>query len=86
MNEIDKKLKIIEISNKLKKDIITYGVACKELNNIINPKVENCWHCGKFENKQDIQETNCKYPNGLPLDTLDIKYCNTCGTIIDVEW
>jgi hypothetical protein len=47
---------------------------------------KNCWHCKKFENQEDIQKTKCKYPNGLPIDTLEITYCATCGTVINVEW
>lgn len=33
-----------------------------------------------------IENTRCKYPNGLPLETIEITYCSSCDRIHDVSW
>lgn len=83
---LSKKLKIIDIVQKLKKNTISEQEGFKELNSILNPKVEHCYLCKKNGDDENIQNTSVKYPGGLPLNTLDIEYCDNCGTILNVDW
>lgn len=70
----------------MKKNNISDEEGFAEINNILSPKNNYSCRCEKRGNKQDIRNTRCKYPDGLAIDTLDITYCETCGTVINVEW
>lgn len=83
---INKKIKIIEIAQKLKNNSITEQEGFKEINDVLNPKIEHCYLCEQFGREEKIEKTSIEYPDGLPLDTLDITYCNTCGHILETDW
>ena len=67
-----------------------YGMFIKELQDAIEEqelgfstnliKMKSC-----CENKS-IVHTRVKYPNGLPITTLEVYYCENCDTVDDVTW
>ena len=79
MQNIKNKIKLLEIAQQLKKDNISYDEA-KEQILTLDKKDFIC--CDNII----IENTRCKYPNGLPLDTIEINYCSSCDKIHDVSW
>jgi len=79
MENVKNKMKLLEILQQLKKDNISYKQA-KEQILILDKKEFVC--CDNIT----IENTRCKYPNGLPLQTIEIKYCSNCDKIHDVSW
>jgi hypothetical protein len=79
MENVKNKIKLLEIAQQLKKDNISYNKAKEEILNL-DKKEFICCHNITIEN------TRCKYPNGLPLDTIEITYCSSCNKIHDVSW
>lgn len=81
-NDSAKKIKIIELAQKLKKNVISLDECSNELNILLNSddKTGNC--C----DEKSITHTSCKYPNGMPLTTLEIDYCEMCFEVHNVTW
>jgi hypothetical protein len=79
MKNLKNKLKLIEIVQNLKKDLIDYDEAIRQISDIDKKEFICC-------DNIVIEETKCKYPNGLPLDTIEITYCSNCDRIHDVSW
>lgn len=80
MNEqVKNKIKLLEIAQQLKKDNISYDKAKKEILNLDKKELICC-------DNIVIEETICKYPNGLPLESIYITYCSSCCSIHNVTW
>ena len=79
MENVKNKIKLLEIAQQLKKDNISYMEAKEKILNLDKKDFICC-------DNLIIENTRCKYPNGLPLDTIDITYCSSCNKIHDVTW
>lgn len=79
METTKNKIKLLEIAQQLKKDNISYDEA-KEKILTLDKKDSMC--CDNIV----IEETRCKYPNGLPIESIDITYCSSCGIVHNVTW
>jgi hypothetical protein len=78
-NEVSKKIRFQEIAQQLKKDIITYNDAVNEILHIEKNDLICC-------DDVNLETTKCKYPNGLPIDTIEITYCSSCNSIEEISW
>ena len=79
MEDIKNKIKLLEIAENFKKKSISYKEAKEQILNLDKKEFICC-------DNIVIEETKCKYPNGLPLDTIKITYCSSCDRIHDVSW
>jgi hypothetical protein len=79
MENVKNKIKLLEIAQQLKKDNISYNKAKEEILNLDNKEFICC-------DNIEIEEQKCKYPAGLPLETIYISYCINCNKIHDVLW
>ncbi len=79
MEDVKNKIKLLEIAQQLKKDSISYQEAKEKILNLDKKEFICCSNI-------TIENTRCKYPNGLPLDTIEITYCSNCDRIHDIYW
>lgn len=79
MEDVKNKIKLLEIAQQLKKDNISYKKAKEQILNLDKKEFTCC-------DNITIESTKCKYPNGLPLETIEITYCSKCNKIHDVSW
>ena len=79
MQNIKNKIKLLEIAQQLKKDNISYDEAKEQILTLDKKEFVCC-------DNITIENTRCKYPNGLPLETIEITYCSNCDKIHDVSW
>lgn len=79
MKNTKNKLKLIEICQRLKKNVISYEEAKDEINDID----KNNYVCCDNISLTDVKD---KYPAGLPIESIEITYCENCGSIHDVVW
>jgi hypothetical protein len=79
MENVKNKMKLLEISQQLKKDNISYNEAKEQILKLDKKEFICC-------DNINIENTRCKYPNGLPLETIEITYCSSCDKIHDVSW
>ena len=79
MQNVKNKIKLLEIAQQLKKDNISYNEAKEQILKLDEKKIICC-------DNITIENTRCKYPNGLPLETIEITYCSSCDKIHDVSW
>ena len=78
MKNIKNKIKLLEIAQQLKKDNISYQEAKEQILALDKKELVCC-------DNIIIESTRCKYPNGLPLETIEIKYCSNCNKIHDLS-
>ena len=79
MENVKNKIKLLQIAKLLKKDNISYNQAKEEILNLDKKEFICC-------DNIIIEHTKCKYPNGLPLNTIEITYCSSCDNIHDLSW
>ncbi len=79
MENVKNKILFLETAQKLKQNKISIEEAKKQ---ILNFDKKDLICCEKIE----IEEQKCKYPAGLPLDTIYISYCKNCNKIHDILW
>jgi hypothetical protein len=76
---INPKEQLLQIAQKLKNNVFSYEEAKKQILAIDHKEYVCC-------DNIVLTETRCEYPNGLPLTTLNITYCETCDEVHDVNW
>lgn len=73
------KIRLLQIAQELKKDNISYNEAKEQILKLDEKQFICC-------DSMEIENTKLKYPNGLPLETIEITYCSNCCKIHDVSW
>lgn len=79
IENVKNKIKLLEILQQLKKDNISYQEAKEQIRTLDKKELVCC-------DNMAVENTRCEYPNGLPLETIEIKYCSNCDKIQDVSW
>jgi hypothetical protein len=79
MENVKNKILFLETAQKLKQNKLTLEEAKEQILNL-DKKYLIC--CDNIK----IEEQKCKYPAGLPLDTIYISYCINCNKIHDILW